>query len=223
MINNTVRVLVTLFFLHGAIASFITGQHFWLKKDRTVKFFGIALLFTGAAFLLWAFLVANMLNDLRILATAAAAFLILALYTYYVAGIQHLDDSASYLTALIVGAFGALGLFILRTFVYPAHLIITSSGFLLFDLKSIVKVAYVLAISISLLPAANALAGKFEQSVLSSLFKGCFTTIAIGGIILAVSKDTTLILFDGIAMSVAFLMLWITILFEGKKALKKIT
>lgn len=222
MIDKTTAALVALFFFHGAFASFITGTALWPKKDRTVKFFGMALILNGLAFMTWALLAANRLHSLRIFAGLAAVFLILALLSFFLVSIQHLEDSSSYGAALLVGAVGALGLFVLRTFVYPAHLVITERGFLLFDLDTMVRAAYVAAISVSILPAANTAAGKFKKTVLSPLIKGCFTALAIGGIILAVSSDTTLILLSGIAMSIAFLLLWTTVL-SAEKALQKVS
>lgn len=223
MINITTAILVTLFFFHGALASFIVGFEFWSKKDRTIKFFGMALIFSGLAFTTWALLAANRLNNARIIAGFAAVFIILSLFSFLVAGIQHLEDSTSYGSALFIGALGALGLFVLRTFIYPAHLIVTQKGFLLFDLHTAVKAAYILAISVSILPAANAVAGKFSKTVLNPIIKGCFGTLAIGGIILAASNDSTLVFLDGIAMTIAFLLLWITLLFNTGNALDKIT
>lgn len=223
MINTTTAILVALFFFHGAIASFISGSYFWAKKDHTVKFFGMGLIFNALAFTTWALLAANRLNNLRILAALAAVFLILGLFSFFLSSVQHLQATTSYSAALIVGAIGALGLFVLRTFVYPSHLVVSGRGFLLFDLDTVVKVAYIFAISATILPAANAVAGKFKKTVLSPLIKGCFTTLAIGGIILATSSDTSLILLDGIAMSVAFLLLWVTLLTGGHKALHKVS
>lgn len=183
----------------------------------------MALIFSGLAFTTWALLAANHLNNLRVIASLAAVFLILSLFSFLLAGIQHLEDSTSYGTALLLGAAGAIGLFVLRTFIYPAHLIITEKGFLLFNLHTAVKAAYILVISVSILPATNAVAGKFKKTALSPLIKGCFSALAIGGIILATSTDTTLVLLDGITMTVAFLLLWTILLFGGEKELDKIT
>ncbi len=222
MISTTTAILVALFFFHAAAASFAAGLTFCAKRDRAVRLFGIALISGGLAFATWGFLAAGRLNNLRILAGLAAVFLILSLFAFLLAGIQHLEDSASYAAALFIGALGAIGLFVLRTFVYPAHLVVTDSGFLLFGLHTAVKAAYILAICVSILPAAGAVAGKYKKSSLAALIKGCLTTLAIGGIVLATTMDTTLILLDGIAMTIAFLLLWTTLLFGSHKALDKV-
>lgn len=221
MLDTTTSILVALFFAHAAIASLIVGDLLYSKKDPAVKFFGLALFFSSLAFATWAILVANRLNNLRILASLAAIFLILSLLSFFVAAIQHLQEASSYRAALLIGVLGALGLFTLRTAVYPAHLIVTGNGFLLFNLRTPVQAAYILAITASILPAAGAVAGKFKKTFIGPLVKGCFTALVIGGIILATSLNTTLIFMDGIAMTAAFLLLWTTLLFGGKKALKK--
>ncbi len=224
MIDTTTALLVGLFFFHGALASLMAGFHFWPKKDHTVKFFGLALIFNGLAFTTWALLALNHLNNLRVLASLAAVFVILALLSFYVAGIQHLQDTTSYGSALFVGVVAAFGLFILRTFIYPAHLIVTGGGFLLFELRLPVQLAYVFVLVAAVFPAMNAMAGKFKSTGLRSLIKACFTTLAIGGILLVTSTNTNLLLVNGIAMSVAFLLLWTTLLTRsGQKALDKIT
>jgi hypothetical protein len=222
MINTTTSIIVTLFFLHGALACFVAGLHFWSVKDHTIKFFGLGFIFSGLAFSTWAFLAANRLDSLRIIATLAAVFLILGLFSFLLAGIQSLEGSEAYGSALLVGALGALGLFVLRTFVYPAQLIITERGFLLFDLDTVVKAAYILALTVAILPAANAVAAKFKKTYISSLIRGCSMVLVIGGIVLVTSVDTGLILLDGIVMSVAFLLLWTTILFGNRKSWDKV-
>jgi peptidoglycan/LPS O-acetylase OafA/YrhL len=110
MINTTTSIIVTLFFLHGALACFVAGLHFWSVKDHTIKFFGLGFIFSGLAFSTWAFLAANRLDSLRIIATLAAVFLILGLFSFLLAGIQSLEGSEAYGSALLVGALGALGL-----------------------------------------------------------------------------------------------------------------
>lgn len=222
MINNTTAIIVTLFFFHGAIASLIIGVKFWEKQDQTVKLFGIGAILNGFAFMTWAILAANYLNNLRVLAGIASVFLISALLCFFLAGVQHLKSPDSYKAALLVGLIGAVGLFVLRSFIYPSHIIVTEKGFLLFDLDTVVKVAYILAICACLLPSANAVAGKFKKTTLEPLIKGCFTTLAIGGIILVTSHDTGLIVLTGLAMTGAFLLMWVTLLTGGRKALSKV-
>ncbi len=223
MINNTTLFIVTLFFLHGAIACFIVGYKFWSKKDQTIKLFGLSLIFGGLAFTAWSFLVANHLNNLKILATTAAIFLILSLFSFYLTIIQNIENNNSYITAMFFGGLFALGLFVLRTFIYPAHLIITNNGYLLFNLQSAVQIAYVIAISFTILPASIIVAEKFKKTIINPLIKGSFSTLAIGAIIIATTSNTTLILFSGISISIALFILWITLLTDGKKSLAKIT
>lgn len=222
MLDTTTALLVALFFVHAAAASLAAGALLFPKKDPAVKFFGLGLILSSIAFATWAMLAANRLDNIRILAGLAAVFLILSLFAFFIAGIQHLQAAASYRAALFIGAVAAVGLFVLRTSVYPAHLLVTPGGFLVFELQTPVQVAYIAAITASILPAAGAVAGKFKKSFVAPLINGCFTALAIGGIILVTSADTDLILLDGIAMTIAFLLLWTTLLFGGRKALDKV-
>jgi hypothetical protein len=219
-LNLTTASIVALFFLHGMVASFIAGNYFWNQKDRAVRLFGIALFFNGLTFGTWMVLAANRLNGVRIIAALAAVFLILALLGFYLSAIQHLNQS-TYGAALMAGAVAALGLFVLRTFVFPSHLVVTENGYLLFDLNAVMKAVYIAALSVTVIPGANAVANKLDNAILSPLIKGCFTALVIGGIILASSRDTTLILIAGIVMSAAFLMLWTTLLAHQKKSHKQ--
>lgn len=222
-ISHTTALLVSLFFYHGAIASIIVGIAFFKKNDRTLKFFGLALLFNGVAFMTWAILVANHLNNLRIIAGIAALFLLLAMYSFMVSALQKVKDVSLYLTVLVIGSLATLGLFVMRSFVYPTHIAITNNGFLLFDMRSQMQIAYILVLCATVLPAANAVAGKFHKSSLGALIRACFTALTIGAVILIVSSDADLILADGIFMSAAFIMLWVAVLAGARKALDKVS
>ncbi len=69
-------------------------------------------------------------------------------------------------------------------------------------------------------PAISAVADEVNERY-SLLVRAGFITLLIGGFILLISYDATLLYIDGWVMSIASLLLWTILLFGGSKPWKE--
>lgn len=203
---------VLLFFLHNILATALLGYKFVRSKDPVFKNFGIALLLDSAAFAVWS--AAVVLNPVNLdqFVTVGAAFFIASLVFLLVTGTQKISASTRGLL-VILGVIGGVALFFARTFLYPSAPAFSPEGLFFFHLQPIITMIYIFGLTLTALPAVDAVASKFEHSYAALVRYGFIVEIA-GGIVLITTVDTQVLYIIGWLMGAAYLALWSVLLFS---------
>jgi hypothetical protein len=117
------------------------------------------------------------------------------------------------LTLLLIAAT-----FVARTFFYPSEPYFSSNGLLFFGLAPVAVALYIATISVSFLPAIGAVVGALKDKALKAVLGAGLTILYVTAIVLVSAKDDTLLVINGVVMSVALLTLWVSVLTTRAKA-----
>lgn len=208
MEETTEAVLVPLFFLQMVIGTGILAWWFLKRKDKTLQTFGLGMAGYAAGLAAWSLLVITKPNDLQPLILAGAVPFLLAHLAYAKVAYKNIDfTKTSLLTLIVVGTIAAT--FIVRTFLYPSDPYFSEQGLLFFGLHPISVAFYIATISLTFLPAISVVASRLKKGTLKNVMQVGLTTLYINSIILVSGKDDTLLLINGVVMSLALLAVWI--------------
>lgn len=214
---------VILFFVHNVLATALLGSRFASKGSPVVKHFGIALLLNSVAFVIWSGAVILQPANLDSYVTVGVLFFVAALVEFLRAGTQQLHEEDRRIV-LGLGIVVGLILFYLRAFVLPSTASFSEAGLFFFNPHPMMQLLYIFGLTLTALPAIDALAATFT-SWYASLIRYGFIAQVAGGIILITAADSgaanTLSLYlAGWIMGLSYLALW-TVFLLHKKAWAK--
>lgn len=208
-------VLIPLYFVHVAFGTSILALWFLRQKDRLLKDFGLGMAGYALGSIAWAILVITKPTDLKPLILIGVVPFLLAHLAYAKVASSKLRTSKNTLMTIVLLLIAAT--FVVRTFIYPSAPYFSSEGLLFFGLNSIASAFYIAIISITFLPAIWTVAPLVKQKALKSTLGIGLTILYIGSIILVSVKDSTLLLINGWAISLALLILWVKTFSAGTK------
>ncbi len=212
------NILVLVFFIHNVLATLLLGCKFASKGDKTLKNFGIALLFDAVAFAIWSVAIALKPDNLETYVTAGVVFFIVSLFFFLLAGIQNLSQSNRQILTW-VGAIIALVVLYLRAFVYPSNPGFSDQGFFFFNPDLMAQMLYIFGLLLTAVPAIDAVAAKFRAPYGGWLRYGFLAEVA-GGVVLLTSSltnpDTLALNITGYIIALVYLVLWTTFVFNPK-------
>lgn len=207
--------LVIFFFIFSTLSILISG--FVLPKRVSApsgKHFGIALILTGLAFALWSYAVVTKSAGSTLYTTVSigALFFLVALLFYLWSGVSH-QTKASQQLLLVSGLVFAIVLWVVRL-AYPSNPGFSEQGLFFFNPHPVVKFMYIVLMSAAVLPAISAVAGEMRKNNLASakVFMSAMTAAVIGGILLLVSTDNTLLYLVGWGLGISYLFLLLSVL-----------
>jgi hypothetical protein len=211
---------VLFFFVHNVLATLLLGGRFALKRDRTFKYFGIALLLNAVAFAVWSAAVYMKASDLDVYVTYGTLFFIVSLVFFLLSAMQNFQSKSRQMIIGLGVVLGALVLY-LRAFVFPSAPGFSSEGFFFFNPHPTIQMFYIFGLILATIPAIDAVASKFKSNHYRSLFRFGFLAEVAGAIVLLTSSianpDTIALNATGWIIGVVYLVLWTTFVF-GRKA-----
>lgn len=199
--------LVPLFFIQVTLGTAILSWWFLSKKSQTMKDFGWGMAGYSLGLAAWTAVVITKPADLKLLILVGVIPFLLAHIAYAKAASAKLPAKSSTLMTVTLLLLGAT--FIARTFFYPSDPYFSDQGLLFFGLQSIPVALYIATISVSFLPAIRAVTSEMKNPGLKSVMAVGLTTLYVNSIILVSAKDDTLLLINGLVMSLALLTLWV--------------
>ena len=205
--NLTTSTLVPLFFIQGTLGTAILAWWFKSKKEQTLKDFGWGMMGYSLGLAAWTAAVLVKPTDLKPLILVGVVPFLLAHIAFAKAASAKLPTKSSTLMTLTLALLAAT--FLARTFFYPSEPYFSSQGLLFFGLQSIPVALYIATISVSFLPAIRAVVADMKQTSLKSLMGIGLTTLYVNAIILVSAKDNTLLLINGVVLSLALITLWV--------------
>ena len=200
------NIFVSLFFIHGAIGTAIVAWWFLTKKQQSLKDFGWGMLGYAAGLATWTAVVLTKPTDLKPIILVGVIPFLLAHIAYAKSASSKLPAKSSTLMTVTLLLLGAT--FVARTFFYPSEPYFSDKGLLFFGLQSVPVALYIATISVSFLPAIRAVTSEIKDKAMKSVAGVALTTLYVNSIILVSAKDDTLLLINGVVMSVALLALW---------------
>lgn len=209
------NIQVALFFIHSTVAPFLLGWKFTTRNNAVLKKFGIGLMLNGAAFLIWSVAVFLKPENLSTWTSAGAVPLMGAFLYYLAAGTNHLEQSTRN-RAIGGGVLMLLVLFVLRTFIYPSQPYFSEDGLFFFNVMPQAVALYIFVLSSAAFPAISAVAKRMTPRY-AIIVRGGFIAEVMGAIILIISYDTILLYINGWVISIAYVVLWTSLLFSGTK------
>ncbi len=204
--DTSSNIFVSLFFIHGALGTAILARWFLTKKQQTLKDFGWGMAGYAAGLAVWSFVVITKPTDLKPLILLGVIPFLLASVAYAKAASAKLPTKSSTLMTVTLALLVAT--FVARTFFYPSEPYFSDKGLLFFGLQSVPIALYIATISVSFLPAIRAVAAEIKDKATKSLMGTCLTVLYVNSIIFVSAKDDTLLLINGIVLSLALLALW---------------
>ena len=198
--------LVPLFFVAGTGAMWFLAYKFWSAKAALFKHFGAGLALYGLGFAAWSVAVFTK-SDVDLWTTIGVIPFAIANFFFLMAATEKMKASARTLV-LFGGVAYLVALFFLRTFVYPSSPGFSDEGLFYFHAQPPVIALYILAFTLSLLPAINAVSQALKDKTLRIVSQVAFTILAVGGIILVTSYDDDLQTINGWVMGIT----WIVVL-----------
>jgi hypothetical protein len=211
---DTSNIFVSLFFIHGALGTAILAWWFLTKKQQTLKDFGWGMAGYAAGLAVWSFVVLTKPTDLKPLILLGVIPFLLAGVAYAKAASAKLPTKSSTLMTVTLILLAAT--FIARTFFYPSEPYFSDKGLLFFGLQSVPVALYIATISVSFLPAIRAVTAEIKDKATKSLMGTCLTILYVNSIIFVSAKDDTLLLINGVVLSLALLTLWVKALTSAK-------
>lgn len=198
--------LVPLFFVAGTAAMWFLAYKFWSAKGALFKHFGAGLALYGLGFAAWSVTVFTK-SDIELWTTLGVIPFATAHIFFLMAATEKLKTSARTLV-LCAGVGYLVALFFLRTFVFPSSPSFSDDGLFYFHAQPAVIALYILAFTLSLLPAITAVSQALKDKTLRIVSQVAFTILAVGGIILVTSYDDDLQTINGWVMGIT----WIVVL-----------
>lgn len=206
--DATETLLVPAFFLQMVLGTAILSWWFLKRKDQTLKAFGLGMAGYSLGLAAWMLLVLTKPTDLQPLILAGAVPFLLAHLAYAKVAYKNLDlTKTSALAVIVLGTIAAT--FIVRTFLYPSDPYFSEQGLLFFGLHPLSVAFYIATISLTFLPAISVVASRLKKGSLKTTMHVGLTTLYINSVILVSGKDDTLLLINGVVMSVALLSVWV--------------
>ncbi len=213
------NTLVVVFFLHNALATLILGCKFRSQKDRTLKHFGTALLFTTVAFTIWSVAIIGKVQNLDSYINTGVIFFVISLVCFLMTGVQNMAAS-NRKTVMVIGVGLAIVLLYLRAAFYPSAPGFSAEGFFFFNPHPVIQMLYIFGLSLAVIPAVDAVAAKIKSSFYSRLFRYGFIAEVAGGIVLITSNinnpNITALYLTGWIIGLVYLILWTTAAFNKK-------
>lgn len=205
--DTSSNIFVSLFFIHGALGTAILAWWFLTKKQQTLKDFGWGMAGYAAGLSAWSVVVITKPIDPKPLILLGVIPFLLASVAYAKAASAKLPTKSSTLMTITLALLAST--FIARTFFYPSEPYFSDKGLLFFGLQSIPVALYIATISVSFLPAIRAVTAEIKDKATKSLMGACLTILYVNSIIFVSAKDDTLLLINGVVLSVALLVLWL--------------
>lgn len=203
------NIAVLFFFIHNVIATVLIGSIFAKKSDAVSKYFGYGLLLDAVAFAAWTVCIISPAN-LATFVTVGAVFFLFSLLAFLRAGTDSSSDGMRTL-ALIIGTLGVISIFIVGRYVFPTPKMISSDGFLFFNLHPFVQMIYIFALSLAAFPVIEKIAAKFKNGYACLMRYGLIIQTA-AGIILIVCTEPFTLLVTGWVIGITYFALWTTLL-----------
>lgn len=216
MEDTTSTLLVPLFFIHATLGTAILAWWFLSKKQQTLKDFGWGMAGYAAGLAAWTLVVLTKPDDLKPLILLGVVPFLLAHVAFAKAASVKLPTKSSTLMTVTLALLAAT--FIARTYFFKSEPYFSDQGLLYFGLKSVPVALYIATISVSFLPAIRAVAADIKQASVKSVMGVGLTVLYVNAIILVSAKDDTLLLINGVVLSLALLMLWVKALGSPVKA-----
>ncbi len=208
--------LVPAYFLQVVVGMVILAWWFLSRKNKTLKTFGLGMAGYAAGLAAWTVLVFIKPDNLQPLIIAGAIPFLLAHLAYAKVAYKSLDFSKISPTLLMVVGI-IVATFIVRTFLYPSEAYFSDDGLFFFGLHPVSMAFYIATISLTFLPAISAVATHLKQSSLKAVMRVGLTVLYINAIILVSSNEGTLLVINGVVMTVALLILWLKALTTSSK------
>ena len=211
MENTTATLLVPAYFIQVVAGTAILAWWFLGRKDSVLNTFGIGMAGYSLGVAAWTMLVLTKPYDLQPLILAGAIPFLLANFAFAKVAYKNLDfTKTSLLSLLVIGTIA--GTFFVRTFLYPSEPYFSSDGLLFFGLHPLSIAFYIATMSLTFLPAISVAADHVKKGSLRTFIKVGLTTLFINSIILVSGNDGTLLLINGVIMTVALLVLWVKVI-----------
>lgn len=144
-------------------------------------------------------------TDLKPLILVGVVPFLLGSLAYVKAASDKFPVKASTLIGLVVVLIVAT--FTARTFFHPSDSYFSSKGLLFFGLKPVTMALYIATLSVSFLPAIRAVASVIKDKAMRSVMGISLMILYIRAIILVSASDNTLLLVNGVVLSLALLAL----------------
>ena len=212
---DTSNIFVSLFFINGTLGTAILAWWFLSKKQQVLKDFGLGMAGYAAGLAVWSYVVLTKPEDLKPLILLGVIPFLLASVAYAKAASAKLPTKSS--TLMTVTLILLIATFVARTFFYPSEPYFSENGLLFFGLQPVPTALYIATISVSFLPAIRAVTAVIKDKATKSLMGICLTTLYVNSIIFVSAKDDTLLLINGVVLSVALVTLWAKLLTSPKK------
>jgi hypothetical protein len=205
--NSSSNLFVSIFFIQGTLATAILTWWFLNKKKPSLRWFGLGMLGYTLGLLAWTLVVVTKPTDLQPLILAGVIPFLLAHLAFAKAASYKYFKNTN--TLVLITAALIIATFIARTLFYKSQPYFSSKGLLFFGLQPVPVALYIATISVSFLPAIRTVVSDMKNISLKSVMSVGFTIIYVNSIIQVSSKDDSLLLINGLVMSLALITLWI--------------
>ncbi len=209
------NLIVDLFFIHATLATGIIAWYFLTKKKKVFKDFGWGMLGYSLGLASWTVLVITRPNDLKPLIIIGVIPFLLGALAYARAASDKFPINGNTLLTLVLLLIVAT--FVTRTYFYPSDPYFSSKGLLFFGLAPVPIALYIATISVTFLPAIRAVIASMKDKVMKSVLGVGLTVLYVCSIILISSNDNTLLLINGVVITVSLLVIWVKILGSPNK------
>ncbi len=204
-------VLVPAYFIHAAGAAAISTAWFLKHREKEFRDFGLGLLGYTLGTIIWVMVVLVKPDDLKPLILIGAVPFLLGHVAFARAAFDR--STAGHRTIAMASVFIAVAVtFVTRAFIYPSQPFFSDKGLLFFGLDPLVSAMYISTVSISFLPATQLVAGKFDDAQRRLRMRIILTALYVNIVVLVSAANETLLLINGVVMSIALLALWTTLL-----------
>jgi hypothetical protein len=216
MDSTTSNVLVPLFFIHGTVGTGLLAAWFANSKQQSLRDFGWGMVGYALGMAFWTAAVLAKPGDPKPLILAGVVPFLLAHIAFAKAASVKLPTKTSTLVGLTIVLLVAT--FVARTFFYESEPYFSDKGLLYFGLRSVPVALYIATISVSFLPAIRVVVADMKDKSLKTVMGIGLTTLYVNAIILVSAKDDTLLLINGVVLTLALLALWAKALGTPRKA-----
>lgn len=176
--------------------------------SRGTKRFGLGLWLVGVAFAIWSVaVITKPVDTLYLWVTVGLIVILAALVLIVSAATSHLSRSDQQLALLL--AVGYAVVLVVVRFFYPSSPYFSGNGLFYFGQQPIVAFLTIALLVGAIVPAVLVVAAEIKQRDLlsSNVFVGACMTQLIGGVLLLSSRDDSLIILVGWAMSIGYAFL----------------
>ena len=216
MSTSISNLFVSLFFIQATLGLAIVSWWFLSQKKATLKNFGWGLLGYTLGMAAWTSVVLIKPTNLKPLILVGVVPFLLGNLMFAKVASSKIPSKTRYLIGLVVALIAAT--FIARTFFYPSNPYISDKGLLFFGLASVPIALYIATISVSFLPAIRVAVSDIKDKSIKTIMSTGLTVLYVNAIILVSAKDETLLLINGVVISLAVLVLWVKALGSMRKA-----